>query len=132
VSKQSDVLWLLLSIKYLETKKKLADRKGRLIYCHAMKMTTLCGLMAASVLACASLAEAGSTKAYQVTGPVLEINDTMIAVQKGKDRWEIARDAGTKVNGDVKVGSKVTIMYTMTATEVEAKEAKGAKASAKP
>ena len=56
----------------------------------------------------------------------------MIAVQKGKDRWEIARDASTKINGDVKVGSKVTITYTMTATEVEAKAAKGEKAAAKP
>jgi hypothetical protein len=96
-----------------------------------MKLTTLCGVIAASLFACASLAEAG-TKTYQVTGPVLEMNDTMIAVQKGKDRWEIARDAGTKINGDVKVGSKVTITYTMTAAEVEAKEAKGAKAAAKP
>ena len=28
----------------------------------------------------------------------LEVTDTMIAVQKGNDRWEIARDAGTKVH----------------------------------
>lgn len=78
------------------------------------------------------VAEAGSSKTYQVTGPVLEMNDAMIAVQKGKDRWEIARDPSTKMNGDIKVGSKVTITYTMTATTVEAKEAKGAKAGAKP
>jgi hypothetical protein len=88
----------------------------------------MCGIIAAGMFACSGLAEAGSTKTYQVTGPVLEMNDAMIAVQKGKDRWEIARDAGTKMNGDVKVGTKVTITYTMTATEVEAKEAKGAKA----
>jgi hypothetical protein len=30
----------------------------------------------------------------------------MIAVQKGKDRWEIARGPDTKVTGDLKVGSK--------------------------
>lgn len=94
-----------------------------------MKLTTV---IAATVLACAGLAEAGSTKTYQVTGPVLEMNDSMIAVQKGKDRWELARDASTKINGDAKVGSKVTITYTMTATEVEAKDAKGTKAAAKP
>lgn len=88
--------------------------------------------MAAGVFACSGLAEAGSTKTYQVTGPVLEMTDTMIAVQKGKDRWEIARDASTKINGDAKVGSKVMITYTMTAAEVEVKEAKGAKAAAKP
>jgi hypothetical protein len=96
-----------------------------------MKLTTVCGIVTAGMLACTGLARAGSTKTYQVTGPVLEMNDTMIAVQKGKDRWEIARDAGTKITGDVKVGSKVTITYTMTAATVEAKEAKGAKA-AKP
>jgi len=85
----------------------------------------MCAVIAAGVFSCSGL-QAGSTKEYQVTGPVLEMNDTMIAVQKGKDRWEIARDANTKVNGDVKVGSKVTIMYTMTATSVEAKAEKGA------
>ena len=82
---------------------------------------TITCLLAAAALALAGIAQAGSTKSYQVTGPVLEINDTMIVVQKGKERWEIARDASTKMNGDVKVGAKVTVMYTMTATEVEAK-----------
>ena len=89
-----------------------------------MKSTTWCGLLAAGILAFAGAAQAGSTKSYQVTGPVLEMNDNMIVVQKGKERWEIARTADTKVNGDVKVGTKVTIMYTMTATEIEAKGGK--------
>ncbi len=83
-------------------------------------------MLAAVVLVFAGTAQAGSTKSYQVTGPVLEMNDNMIVVMKGKDRWEIARDANTKMQGNVKVGTKVTIMYTMTATEVEAKAAKGA------
>ncbi len=65
-----------------------------------------------------------ATKTYQVTGPVLAVTADMIAVQKGNDRWEIARDAGTKVTGDLKVGAKVTIEYRMTATSVEVKEAK--------
>src|SRR5215468_11299791 len=69
----------------------------------------------------ATLAYAAGPKTYQVTGPVLEVKDDMIAVQKGKDRWEIARDASTKVTGDLKVGSKVTIEYRMIATTVEAK-----------
>jgi hypothetical protein len=64
---------------------------------------------------------AASVKTYQVTGPVLEVTDNMIAVKKGADRWEIARDADTKVTGDLKVGAKVTIEYRMTATKVEAK-----------
>ena len=67
---------------------------------------------------------AASVKTYQVTGPVLEVTDTMIAVQKGADRWEIARDNDTKVTGDLKKGAKVTIEYNMTATKVEVKEEK--------
>ena len=66
-------------------------------------------------------------KTYQVTGPVLEVNANYIVVQKGKEKWEVARDASTKVTGDLKVGSKVTIEYTMKAVSVEAKEAKEAK-----
>jgi hypothetical protein len=78
-----------------------------------------------SLLAAASLimgnAAFAAGKTYQVTGPILEVNDSMIAVQKGKERWEIARDSSTKVNGDLKVGAKVTITYTMSATDVEVK-----------
>ena len=77
-------------------------------------------LLAFGLLVLAGSAGA-AVKTYQVTGPVLEVNDTMIAVQKGKDRWEIARDASTKVTGDLKVGSKVTIEYRMTATAVDVK-----------
>ena len=83
----------------------------------------MCG---AALLAASSL-NAADTKTYQVTGPVLEVTPTAITVQKGNDKWEIARDSKTKVTGDIKVGAKVTIYYTMTATEVEVKEAKAAK-----
>ena len=83
-------------------------------------------LIAAASLAFAGMALAGA-KTYQVTGPVLEVNDSMIVVQKGKERWELDRNSDTKVNGDVKVGDKVTINYTMTAKDVEVKAAKGAK-----
>ena len=79
----------------------------------------LSGLALALLLAAAAAAETADK--YQVTGPVLEVTDTMIAVQKGKDRWEVARDAGTKVNGDLKKGAKVTIKYRMVATTVEVK-----------
>ena len=76
-----------------------------------------------AVLLVASFAYAG-VKTYQVTGPVLELTPTTIVVQKGKDKWEISRDAGTKVTGDLKVGSKVTIQYEMKAASIEAKEEK--------
>jgi hypothetical protein len=81
-------------------------------------------LVVCAVLLVASLAVAGPPNTYQVTGPVLELKDDVIAVQKGKDKWEIARGKDTKVTGDLKVGSKVTIEYRMTATAIEVKEAK--------
>lgn len=80
-------------------------------------------MIAGIILVFSTTALAAEVKTYQVTGPVLEVTDTMIAVQKGKDRWELARDKDTKVTGDLKVGSKVTIEYRMTATKVEVKEA---------
>lgn len=49
-----------------------------------------------ALLLSAPLAYAAGPKTYQVTGPVLEVKDDMIVVQKGKDRWEVGRDASTK------------------------------------
>jgi hypothetical protein len=66
-------------------------------------------------------AHAADNKTYQVTGPVLEVTDSSITVQKSKEKWQLARTKDTKVTGDLKVGAKVTIMYTMTATSIEAK-----------
>jgi cytochrome c1 len=70
-------------------------------------------------------------KTYQVTGPVLEVTDTTVTIQKGKEKWQLARGKDTKVTGDLKVGAKVTIMYTMTAVSIEAKGG-DAKADTKP
>ncbi len=81
-------------------------------------------LIVCAVLLVASLAVAAPPNTYQVTGPVLELRDDVIVVQKGKDKWEIARGKDAKVTGDLKVGSKVTIEYRMTATTIEVKDAK--------
>lgn len=62
--------------------------------------------------------------AYQVTGPVVEVTDTKIVVEKGKEKWEIARTPGTTVKGDIKKGTKVTVEYTMSAVKIEAKDDK--------
>jgi hypothetical protein len=95
------------------------------------KIQVLAASLAVSILSFAHDASAAEAKTYQVTGPVLEVTDTMIAVQKGKDRWEVARDASTKITGDLKVGSKVTIEYRMHATAVEVKSAAPAKSTKK-
>lgn len=65
--------------------------------------------------------------AYQVTGPVLEVTATKIVVQKGSEKWEISRDANTKMKGDAKVGDKVTVEYKMSASSIEVKGAAKAK-----
>jgi hypothetical protein len=69
-----------------------------------------------------SMALARSPKKYQVTGKVLEVTQEVIVVQKGDEKWEIGRDAATKVDGKLKVGDKVTIEYTMVAAKVEVKK----------
>ncbi|MEN9309792.1 MAG: hypothetical protein RL173_3724 [Fibrobacterota bacterium] len=61
-------------------------------------------------------------KSYQVTGPVLEVRPDVIVVQKGKEKWEISREATQ--GADLKVGDKVTIDYTMAVKSVEVKGAK--------
>jgi hypothetical protein len=64
-----------------------------------------------------------ATKTYQVTGPVLEVRPDAVVVQKGTEKWEIARDGSTKVTGDLKTGAKVTVEYRMTAASIEVKPA---------
>ena len=68
-----------------------------------MKKTSLiCLILCVS----ASLAFAAGPKSYQVTGPVLSITDDVIVVQKGNDKWEIAKDKAAKITGDLKVEVK--------------------------
>ena len=86
-----------------------------------MNKPTLLALTAALTFATAVFAEEPNT--YQVTGPIVELTDAKIVVMKGKDKWELARNADTKVTGELKVGAKVTIQYSMTAQSIEAKDA---------
>ena len=79
-------------------------------------------LIVCAVVFFSTVAFAGPVQ-YQVTGPVLEVTDNTIVVQKGNEKWEIARDKATGVSGDLKVGSKVTVFYTMQAAKIEVKEA---------
>jgi FKBP-type peptidyl-prolyl cis-trans isomerase (trigger factor) len=91
-----------------------------------MKLASLIrtALLSLTVAAAVSgAARADSPKTYQVTGPVLEVTDSTITVQKGKEKWQLARDKETKSPADVKVGDKVTIEYSMTAKNIESKGA---------
>jgi hypothetical protein len=83
----------------------------------------LCLALAAMLLTSVS---AFAAKTYQVTGPVIALTDKTITVQKGDEKWEIDRGSA-KVTGDLKVGAKVTVYYTMTASEIEVKGEKAKK-----
>jgi hypothetical protein len=99
-------------------------------YKNIIKELTMKSLFVSALLLSSLAAFAATPKTYQVTGPVLEMTDTSIVVQKGKEKWEITKDAASKTTGELKVGSKVTIQYYMTAKEIEVKEDK--KADKKP
>lgn len=86
-------------------------------------LITLCGLALSADVSQA----APQARTYQVTGPVIEVTDASVTVKKGEDNWQIARDAGTKISGDLKVGAKVTVHYRMVATDVEVKADKAEK-----
>jgi len=79
----------------------------------------------------AAAAYAAGPRTYQVTGPALDVKGDVIVVKKGSDNWEVAKNAATRVAGDLKVGSRVTIEYTMTATKIDVKEDKKADAKKK-
>ena len=61
----------------------------------------------------------------------LQVRDDANVVQKGKEKWEVARTPSTKVTGDLAVGAKATVEYTMTATTVAVKDGKAAAKPAK-
>ena len=95
--------------------------------------TKLFGLIAVLVLALTGVTFAAGVNDYQVTGTIAEVDSSKIVVEKGakKERFEIARDSNTKSDTEPKAGDKVTVHYTMTATNIEAKAAKAEKGAKK-
>ena len=87
----------------------------------------------AAAVACGLLFSAASawadTKDYQFTGPIVSMTDTTLVVQKGKENWEFAKDAATKLPADAKVGDKVTVHYVMHAEAVDVSAASPKKPS---
>ncbi len=82
--------------------------------------TSLCVLIL-SVCTLLPVNAFGKAKDYQVTGPILSIEDKVVTIQKGDDKWEIELTDDTKVDGKLKVGEKVTIHYHMVADKVDKK-----------
>ena len=77
--------------------------------------------LAGFTLLAATTAYAGAPRTYQVTGPVLEVKDNVVVIQKGKEKWEIVKDKDTKTTGNLKAGSKATVSYTMKAATIDVK-----------
>lgn len=80
-----------------------------------------------ATLLLSSLVFAAAPKTYQVTGPIVEVKEDSIVVDKKGELWEVSKDAASQVTGELKKGNKVTIKYKMVATEVTASEDSGAK-----
>jgi len=66
----------------------------------------------ALALVLAATATFAAPKHYQVTGKVVEIGSDVIVIQKGNEKWEMAKEASL---GDVRLGQKVTLFYAMAA-----------------
>ena len=98
------------------------------------KKSTLIALAAAAQWSLlGDLGAAPAPKSYRVTGPIVELTDKTIVVQKGDDRWDISRDENTKLKGgELKVGQKVTIHYRMIAATVELKATNSPDSRARP
>jgi type 1 fimbria pilin len=73
-----------------------------------MKMKSILIAIAAATLTFSSTAFAQTA---HMTGKVIAVTSHKITVQSGKEVWEINLTASTKVSGDKKVGSTVTVTY---------------------
>ena len=63
-----------------------------------------------------------ASKSYQFTGVVKAVDASSMTVEKSaKETWQFDLSKDTK--GTAKVGDKVTVYYTMAATQIEAKPA---------
>lgn len=77
----------------------------------------------AGLLVVALLCAALPAMASKITGTVSEVTATNIVVKKGRQKLDMARDATTHVEGDLRKGARVTVEYAMTATRIEVKPA---------
>ena len=82
--------------------------------------STFAAFAVGGLLFSAASAALAGPKDYQFTGPIVSMNDTTLVVQKGKENWEFAKDASTKLPEGAKVGDKITVHYVMHAESVEA------------
>jgi hypothetical protein len=72
----------------------------------------------------ASLSAGAATRAILITGPVTDVREDVIVIQKGKQQWEIARGPATKVRGELRKGALVTIEVYLSAGTIDVREEK--------
>ncbi|MGN6719683.1 MAG: hypothetical protein ACTHLX_20110, partial [Candidatus Binatia bacterium] len=60
-------------------------------------------------------------KLYQVTGSVLGLANDVITIKKDyyNETWKLGENKETKVNGQLAIGSRVTILYRLLATSID-------------
>lgn len=96
------------------------SQKNKIKIRSALMYTALAGTLISPTLSLA--------KDYQVTGLVTEVSDSKIIVDKKGEKFEMTRQAHSKISSqpgqELKVGSKVTVYYSMTASEIEVKDDK--------
>lgn len=66
----------------------------------------LCVIVAGSVALSSIFAETAT-----MTGKVVAVSSSSITIQKDSEEWVIKRVPSTTVNGELKVGSTVTVTY---------------------
>jgi opacity protein-like surface antigen len=78
-------------------------------------------VLSSILVAAPAVRTVAAVNTYQVTGPVVDVSNDKITVQKGKEMWELARDSNTKVTGAIAKGKTVTIRYRMIANDITVK-----------
>ena len=86
------------------------------------RMALMALLLALSMIVGFGAGMRAAGKSYQFTGTVKSNDGATLTVEKSaKETWTFATNKDTK--GTAKVGDRVTVYYTMVATEIEAKAA---------
>jgi hypothetical protein len=93
------------------------------------RLARIAGLLSIGLLIGLGVGASAAARSYQFTGTVKSNDGGILTVEKSpKETWTFSTNKDTK--GTAKVGDKVTVYYTMVATEIETKPA--ATATKKP
>jgi hypothetical protein len=74
-------------------------------------------------VALSSAAVAGP-KMYQITGPIVAVDDSSITIRAKKEKWQFSRDPNSAASEHLKIGDVVTVTYWMTSAKLEIKDQK--------